>query len=555
MKQKWIYLALIVLLLYLSPYFILGENTHVRIHDNLDSNITWYKVLADSGTMFASPDTKIPNIMNGLPRNSLGSELNLMVLLYAFFKPFTAYTINQVLMRVLAFFGMYLLLKKHVFIKKTRRLASPILIVGTALAYAMLPYWPSGGGSIAGLPLALYAFLNIRNREASKADWAILVLLPFYSDFILSFVFFLTCMSMVWLVDWIRTKRFNFPFFAAMALMTIMYLIINYRIIYQMFLNPDFTSHRVAFDRGHWNTVYALAIAVGVFIFGFMHVIRLTQWIVLPTILAAFVIAHKKRINIRLLTGCFVLNIVFSLIYGLYKWEGIKPLKEKWHIFEMFNFGRFQFLEPPVWYISFALALWVIWKSVKWGKQIAMVLLSAQIVVLFLFGEDIHYRHHNYVSFAQFYSEDLLREIRDYIGKPPSTYRVVSIGIHPSIAQYNGFYTLDGYVVSYPLSYKKQFRKIIAPELRKDTSNRHYFDHWGSRCYIFVHELRRHHMYAHGKKIVKHLNLNTRALKQMGGTYIFSAVKIANAKENGLNLLRSFENQTSPWKIYLYRVE
>jgi hypothetical protein len=185
----------------------------------------------------------------------------------------------------------------------------------------------------------------------------------------------------------------------------------------------------------------------------------------------------------------------------------------------------------------------------------ATALLCAQIAVLFLFGEEIHYRYHNDVSFAQFYSENLFREIRDYIGKPPSTYRVVSIGIHPSIAQYNGFYTLDGYVVSYPLSYKKQFRKIIAPELKKDASNRHYFDHWGSRCYIFLHELGRYYLYAHGKKTVKHLNLNTKTLKRMGGEYIFSAVKIGNEKENNLDLLRSFENQASPWKIYLYEVK
>ncbi|OQP17607.1 DUF6044 family protein, partial [Geobacillus zalihae] len=49
-RERWFFLlALGVIALYVSPLFLLGENAHIRVHDNLDSNIAWYKVLSESG--------------------------------------------------------------------------------------------------------------------------------------------------------------------------------------------------------------------------------------------------------------------------------------------------------------------------------------------------------------------------------------------------------------------------------------------------------------------------------------------------------------------------
>ncbi|WP_222948122.1 DUF6044 family protein, partial [Listeria monocytogenes] len=41
-KHKWRIIAVLLLVIYVAPLFILGGNSHVRIHDNLDSNVTWY---------------------------------------------------------------------------------------------------------------------------------------------------------------------------------------------------------------------------------------------------------------------------------------------------------------------------------------------------------------------------------------------------------------------------------------------------------------------------------------------------------------------------------
>jgi hypothetical protein len=71
-QHKGILIALSIIMLYLSPLYLLGENAHVRIHDNIDSNIGWYKLLADNGQIFGPMNDLVRNMMNGLPRVAFG---------------------------------------------------------------------------------------------------------------------------------------------------------------------------------------------------------------------------------------------------------------------------------------------------------------------------------------------------------------------------------------------------------------------------------------------------------------------------------------------------
>ena len=50
------------------------------------------------------------------------------------------------------------------------------------------------------------------------------------------------------------------------------------------------------------------------------------------------------------------------------------------------------------------------------------------------------------------------------------------------------------------------------------------------------------------------IELNTMALFELGGRYIFSANKILNSADNKLQLIQVFEEHESPWMIYLYQV-
>ena len=331
-------------------------------------------------------------------------------------------------------------------------------------------------------------------------------------------------------------------------------MIVEYRLVYSFIFDDDPNSRDEYF-----HTTLSLARVIRLtfknYVFGHTHVMTVHAFIILPVLFIALLIIWKKGWwkQEKLFVYLFILNFLLSLWYAFWFFKGWEPLTEKFHFMNTFNFARFHFLRPLVIYASFALALKVMWQFHHWWKPIVTLCLIAQLVVLVPFNEEI--AHHQKPSVKEFYDVELFSEIKEYIGLPQEEYRVASIGLHPAIAQYNGFYTLDSYNNFYPLTYKYQFRKIIEKELAKNKKIRTYFDEWGGRCYLFTDELGKHYMFKKSsKKKLKTIQLQTDVFKEMGGRYIFSAVPIINEDENKLRLEKEFTTKKSVWKIYLYRV-
>ncbi|GIO24709.1 DUF6044 family protein [Oceanobacillus sp. J11TS1] len=553
MHNKWIWAGCLILLAYLSPYVIYGEDVHIRIHDNMDSNIVWYKVLAESGQIFSLKDVPLPYAIDGLPRSALPSAFDAALWLYVLFEPITAYTISQTIMRLAALFGMYLLLTRFVVKKET----TPWITVGVSLAFAMLPYWPSGVLSIAGMPLALYVFLMIRQyrTKAPKHTWVLLCLIPFFANFVLSFVFFLAVIGVLWLIDRIRYKQWNWTFFAAIAIMTSLFLMKDYLLITSMFFDDSFTSHREELELSHNTFERSYELAWENFLYGHTHDEAIQAYIIIPIILFALWLALVKKRQPKWLYTLFLLNLVLSFWYAFWYWEGWQPLKENISVLNTFNFARIHFMDPPIWYIAFALALGIIWRFRKIGKLLVIAVIIWQCYMLFGLSEEFKYREVNTPTFKEFYSKELFTSIQEYIGEDPSDYRVVSVGLHPTIAQYNGFYTLDTYNNSFPLEYKHAFREVIAGELEKSPSLQNYFDTWGGRLYMYVAEHGKNYMFTKNRnEPIQDLAIDTTALKELGGEYVLSAVPIENARDIGLSLEETFTEQDSPWEIYLYYI-
>jgi hypothetical protein len=545
-EQRLLIFAFIVIVLCVSPLFILGENAHIRVHDNLDSNLAWYKVLAESGQMVGSINATIPQVINGLSRNAFGTEFSLIVWLYALFPTMIAYALSQFITRFFAFLGMYLLLKKHF-------IANPewaLLRIGTALSFALTPFWPSGMLSTLGMPLALWAFLNIRQGDKGWKNYVVLTLLPFYSSIVLGFFFFLSAMGIFWVVDVIRRKGWNFRFFLSIAYMTLVFLLTEYRLVYS-FLFDDEPNSRDEYFHARLSLWRCIRLTWKNFTYGHHHVATIHTLVILPAILIAMFIVFYKKLwrKEKVFVILFWLNLALSAWYAFWFYKGWLPLTERFHFLDTFNFARYHFLRPLVIYVLFALSLKILWS--RW-KRVTTILVFAQILVTFLANEEVIFQSKPTVK--QFFAEEQFIDVKEHIGLPQETYRVASIGLHPAIAQYNGFYTLDTYNNFYPLSYKYEFRKIIEKELAKNKTIRTYFDEWGGRCYIFTAELGKHYMFKKtSKKRLKNLELNLEPFKRMGGKYIFSAIPIDNAHENNLKLDKVFESDTSVWKIYLYR--
>lgn len=553
LEKRAVLAAMAVLAVYLAPLVLLGEDAHLRVHDNLDSNIAWYRVLHRSGQWFGKPDAVIPQVIGGLPRAAYGTEFSGIVLLHGLLPPMAAYAASQTVTRLFAFLGMYLLFRDHL-------VRGPDLWpvrVFVSLAFALTPFWPSGMLSTLGHPLALWAFLAIRDGRASRRHWLTLVLLPFYSSIVLGFFFFLAAMGVLWLRDLAVRRRANVRFLAAILLMALLYLLIEYRLVLSLVLSGEPTSRNefVSSRLGLWRCV---RLAVKNFVLGHHHVATIHTFFILPVLLIVFylVIGERRRDRTgRLFLQLLGLNALLSVWYAFWFHRMWQPLKEVVSLLNTFNFARFHFLRPLVIYAGFALGLAVLWRYGRAGKAVSVLVLAGQVLFSFAFNEEVFFERRGEPTFREFYAERQFAAIRERIGRPQEEYRVASIGLHPAIAQFNGFYTLDTYNNFYPLSYKHRFRQIIARELDKNRKLKEYFDTWGGRCYIFVAELgKKYDFRKNDRRRIRNLELDTAVFWRMGGRYLFSALPIDNAAENGLSLFGVFDDDESAWRVYVYEV-
>jgi hypothetical protein len=541
---------------YLAPYLLLGSQLRWMIWDNLDSTFVWYKLLLESGELFGANSAVIAQPLGGLPRGTFPSELDALVWLYQLFGPEGAYVVNRVIQSVVGFLGMYLLLKRHVL----RADADTTVVTGVALCFSLLPFWPFGGLSVAGMPLALNAMLNMRSAQPRLHDWLVIFAYPFYSSLILSGVFFLFAVSIIWLTDVFR-KRKSALLFRALVLMSVAYVITHYRLFLGFLIDPGFVSHRVEFSNtlsGLPSLGSSLRSALSIFVGGQAHAHSL-HW---PVIMVVSAIAALlvSRVGTKRLTLLFIAVWLFivttSLFYGLSQWPVLNDLLGIITRQVPIQLQRFHFLHPMLWMVLFGIALAALVRQAVTLRWVALSAVIVQIVIAFSYHE--HIVNRNGPSAAEFFATEQFGAVAEAIGKPKDSYRVASLGLHPSVALYNGFYTVDGYWPNYPLKYKHRFRGVIAAELEKNTELLRYYDAWGSRVYVFSNELKRYGGYVLNYKdnstVVRHLDLDASALKGLGARYLISAVKVDVLQNRYLKPMGKFESDSSAWDIYLYEI-
>lgn len=602
-RGTYMVLGMILILFYLLPFFLYGENIYIGHFDNLDSNIVWLKILAESGKIFASSSAIIPNMMDGLPRLSYGSEFNFLLLLFVLFKPFTVYVINEALLHIVAFIGMFALVEKYIFTEKT--VSRYFYVFIPSIAFALLPFWPWGGLSVPGLPLALFAFLNIRGRTDSRLDWLVLVMLPFYSSFILTFFFFLFFMGCMLLYDVITSKKINHRFLIAIVLMVSIYLLLNYRVVYAMFFDSGFVSQRTEFAYHVANYDKCYKAAHLRFLNGSQHTTNLQFAFILPLILLSFSLAFLKE-KLTLVMSGFVL-VVFSMMFALDGWNMLLTQKfslpilllltlvvyvlkkearliaslmilqiliaywsafwfhpwwagvaEHFSLLNTFNFARFSYMASPLWYIMFALALKIISRRLRFAPFVIGAIAFAQIYIA-LMRRDFFYDVRGKITFKSFFAQELFDEIKHYIGKPQKTYRIANLGIVPAVALYNGFYTVDGYSVNYPLSYKHEFLEMLSPVMKRmkaEGNTNFVLKDWGSKLYLMMPGISYDYPNYYNKRmVINTFDFDTKRLYGLGAKYLFSTNEINNSKTYGLKLLKKFDGHGSFWDIYLYHIE
>jgi len=596
----WIIISIFSILLLFSPLLLNHGEFYVPIFDNLDSTVVWYKILVESGMIFTDNSTNIPNMMSGLPRSSYFGEFNMILWFYYFFEAPTAYIINEILIHLVAFFSMYIFLKKYIVQNKKYYQNIPIYV--GALYFSMIPYWSGAGITIAILPLVTYSLINIKKRIDNKWDWLLLTLLPLYTSFLFFYMFYIIFAGiyLVWIT--LKYRQLNMRLFFAIFLMGILFLSTEYRLIYTMFIDSGFISHRIEFDIFYQENFLSMyRAAQGFFLSGHLsHIPGLQSYYVLPIIFISMLLSLvNKRFTTResiiiwvlisfsfimdtwsiLLKQIYTMPIIVSLslyiiiftkkykiigllmlfqisltfLAALQQYNGVEYITQIFPILRELNITRMAFIQPFILTISLVYAILIFIKKLSFSHIFIVIFILLQITVSI---KESFYQSHEkvkYASFQQYYAPKLFNKVKQKISESIRHIRIVSYGIEPAVALYNGFYTIDGYSVNYPLTYKHRFRNVISNYLNdeKNKKIKKMYDKWGAKVYILSTPAT---LEFYKKNIVvENPSFSIKALCNLNTNYILSSHSIRYSKD--LSYIDKFKGEDNSWDIFLYKVK
>jgi hypothetical protein len=264
---------------------------------------------------------------------------------------------------------------------------------------------------------------------------------------------------------------------------------------------------------------------------------------------------RKDKRDIKRILPYWLLLAFTAFFYGFFYWQ---PILDIYNYSGLgFRLERIYILRPILWFLLWSLCLAWLRRNYSAPKIniIILLLLSFQLVLNFYF-----YIWKAYIekpTFREFMAAEQFEEIRKFLPETGNNFRVGCIGFYPSVANYNGFKTVDSFSAYYPLSYKQAFRKIIVEELDKNEELKDYFDNKGSALYLFDDEIgfayRNQELLKQSVKEI-HCDLNFLELKKFGVKYLFSTVKITNADEVYLKKIELKKNSKDYYDLYVYEL-
>jgi hypothetical protein len=546
--------GLLVMGLYALPYLLLGQDAYLTIHDFLDDSSYNFRPLILSGQAFDFSQTAVlPNVMNGLPRYVMHSGLNYEVWLFAVLPPFWAFLTNLIFVHLAGYAGMYLLLRRYVLPLTNQRWLAVLI----ALSFALIPTYTNLGLSVMGQPWILYPFLNVTNRRYRWTDALVIGLFPFFTFLVRSGLSLLIVLTILGLVNVVvkrsEGQRIHWPYWIALLISACLYGLSDFPMIYA-YLSGEFVPHRVEFHYANTSVPTSFQETLHAFGLGQYHA-GLSPTLV-PLVLWVITLRRWAQPVVKFTTSLVGLGLLICLLHGFYPYW-LQRLGQMGFLLRAFQLDRFYFLLPILWCLVTTLSAKLL-TGQRWllVVQIGLTLaFSTEWLTNVRLVAGIPVRADK-VPYRAFFAKRLFDSVKEYIGKPAASYRVVSIGIHPVVAQHNGFYTLDSYQNNYPLAYKHQFRSLIAGELAKNETIRTYFDDWGSRCYMATAELGFDGLV--GENSRKHLTswtFDTQKFRSMGGRYVLSAVLLPSPAKTRLKFLNALGDRASYWRVYLYEVD
>ena len=585
MKQKvfrnWYFLIVLgIVFLQLAVFLIAGEShTFIGVHDNLDIHITDYKLLKDNNAFFSQGKT-IP-LLGGIDRNFLLSEFYAYSWLYMILPNFAAYITGYFLKIFIALFSG-ILLGKDLLGDKYKRYEWAVVLF--SFIYGLLPLYPAFSFSFASLPLLVFIIRRLKN-SGNKIYYLLAFLYPtlsyftFFGPFILGYIF------IYFIYLWVKEKKINLRIFTAMLLMSVSYILIEYRLFALIFGSGQATI-RDTMVIDDLSASEIISSIFNVFVNNIFHCEDLHRVVVLPLFVISFIAINLGYIRRKELKNALKdpFNLVFlfivanCIVYGLYNNHAVRTLFETLvPPLKGWQFNRTIFFNPLLWYVEALIAMirlsdYITFNESKKSrlnavlpfvpKTVTILVLLSVIGTQSLYNdffntcyvntwETLKGQKSETLSYGDFFSTELFEKIKKDIGYNGEY--SVAYGFHPAVLSYNEIATLDGCLSYYYQSYKDLFRNVIAPSLSESEEARNYYDDWGARAYIFSGS--DYGIWNPVRTVDvedKRLLIDRSAFEKLNGKYVFSRIEISNGDEAGFKLIGKYSDTNSPYTIWVY---
>ena len=561
----------VLCVLSMLPFFIMGENSIITYNDQLDGELIPY--ILNAKHLFQGLDT-YPELMKGIPAAGMISPAPVFVFLFKLFTPFVSFMVMMVVTKLSGFVSMYALCREST--KKS------LLAFFAGLAFMMLPFYPVYGLCIPGQPFVWLALIIFtRNAPRMRYLLAAYIMIIFYamtsSLALVGFAVIITY-ALYSFVLLFKSRVKAFRVFAGMILLILIYTLSNMPLIRQLLgKGSEFVSHKSEI------TIYGISVieALKTYLLGKDSYTWCAQGIILVFVVIALILAfiltkEKKNFfkeNKSLFNSVlFIVSIIILIV--LYSNPLAASIRNSSKgMLHDFSFIRISWLLPSVWMFLLAQSISVLVdkfdsKEKKTVRGIVYTIGLCVITAVFALAgyksdtkttvmRMLKGKEYKQISFRQFYSEDLFKEAEDLIGKDKKEYCVISMGLPPASAAYNGFNCLDAYSNNYDLTYKHEFRKIMEKELDKSTYYTAYFDEWGNRCYIYLSAYKTGINAYFYNITFNDIDIDFAKAKDMGADYVISASPITGWENMGLQLMNE-EPISSPdcwYVLYVYAIE
>lgn len=568
LKSNWGYAFTIAFALLAIAYFaLMGDNVWFQIHDNLDSNMAYFEMLRNGG-LWLDPEAPMPFLGGTVEAREFFSPLKVYNYPFIFFEPHIGLEITFIASIAVSVLGSSLLGRE---ILGEKWNSNKNIVVTCGLIYGILPVFPATQMCSASLPLLFWALYRLY-KTGDKKMYFIIGLYPMLSSLVLFEIFICGYLLAFFIVEALVRRRPLWRMLFALVVFMLGVAVVDWS-LFQSFLfgnEASIRDERVGSGLGLQN---ALTSMVDAFVNSQYHSASSHALVVMPVCLIYLVFRMAVCIKggrikdfLKDPVAWLFMWVVFNtFVYGLSLWSAFRVFLSSYvPVLGSVNLGRTLWFNGFIWYFMFAVVLVKVRSmSFRWGRVGAGILL---ILSFFCVAATPSTYNHiriqadqiwdkfngrsTMLSYSEFYSQELFEKAKLDVGYEGEW--AVAFGMHPAVLEFNGIKTLDGYYSGYTLRYKKQFGKLIAPELGHDEVSRKYFQGHGIRAYVFSDELSYKPTRAFPKESIP-MKIDPEVFKEMGGEYVFSRAEVSNAAELGLELAGTYEEKGYPYCLRVYR--